>query len=112
MRCSSVRLLTVALLSVAIGFAMNAGPVYAAEAAAYTLGSGDKIRVTVYDEKDLSGDFEVNDQGFVALPLIGQVSVRGKSVSDVERAITTSYGKDYLVNPRVSVEVLNYRPFF
>jgi polysaccharide export outer membrane protein len=107
-----MRLFLVAFLFAFTGPLSTVSPARAAESAAYTLGSGDKIRVTVYDEKDLSGDYDVNDQGFVALPLIGQVPVGGKSISDVEKAITSSYAKDYLVNPRVSVEVLNYRPFF
>jgi protein involved in polysaccharide export with SLBB domain len=81
-------------------------------AAAYRLGSGDKVRVTVFNEKDLSGDFDVNDQGLIALSLIGQVKVGGLTLSEAQTVITQMYGKDYLVNPRVNVEVLNYRPFF
>lgn len=84
----------------------------AADDAAYRLGAGDKIRVTVYNEADLSGDFEVSGQGDVALPLIGQVHVANHTISEVEAVVTQKYGKDYLVNPRVNVEVLNYRPFF
>lgn len=84
----------------------------AADAPAYKLGTGDKVRVTVFNEKDLSGDFDVNDQGIIALPLIGQVPVRGKSLSEVESTIAARYGKDYLIDPKVNVEVLNYRPFF
>lgn len=86
--------------------------VRAADAPAYKLGPGDKVRVTVFNEKDLSGDFDVNDQGEIALPLIGQLKVLGHTISEVENSITQRYGKDYLVNPRVNVEVLNYRPFF
>jgi protein involved in polysaccharide export with SLBB domain len=91
---------------------LQVGHTYAAEPAAYRLGSGDKLRVTVFGEKDLSGDFEVNDQGVVALPLIGPVQVAGKTINETETIITQRYGKDYLVNPRVTVEVLNYRPFY
>jgi protein involved in polysaccharide export with SLBB domain len=87
-------------------------PVATFAAVAYKLGSGDKLRVTVYGEKDLSGDFDVNDQGVVALPLIGPVVVGGKTLSETEALITEKYGKNYLVNPRVNVEVLNYRPFY
>jgi protein involved in polysaccharide export with SLBB domain len=84
----------------------------AADAPAYRLGPGDKVRVTIFNEKDLSGDFEVNDQGEIALPLIGQVKVRGKTISEAEALFTQKYNADYLVNPRINVEVLNYRPFF
>jgi len=83
-----------------------------ADVAGYRLGTGDKLRVTVFNEKDLSGDFDVNDQGIVALPLIGQVKVGGLTINEAQDLITQRYGKDYLVNPRVNVEVLNYRPFF
>jgi len=83
-----------------------------AQTAGYRLGSGDKLRITVFNEKDLSGDFDVNDQGLVALPLIGQVKVGGLTITEAQELITQRYGKDYLVNPRVNVEVLNYRPFF
>jgi polysaccharide export outer membrane protein len=82
------------------------------DSTAYRLGTGDKVRVTVFGEKDLSGDFDVNDQGMVALPLIGPTKLAGKTISEAETQITQSLGKDYLVNPRVNVEVLNYRPFF
>ena len=78
----------------------------------YALGAGDKLRITVYNEADLSGEFEVNGQGFVSVPLIGQVQVIGKTTSDVQALLTQKYGKDYLVNPSVTVEVMNYRPFF
>jgi protein involved in polysaccharide export with SLBB domain len=90
---------------------LQAAPAQAVDAA-YKLGVGDKLRVTVFGEKDLSGDFDVNDQGLVALPLIGTVRVAGETVQQAETLITQRYGKDYLVNPRVTVEVLNYRPFY
>src|ERR1700690_1211038 len=59
-----------------------------ADTAAYRLGTGDKVRVTVYNEKDLSGDFDVNDQGLIALPLLGQVQVRGLTISEAQELIT------------------------
>lgn len=80
--------------------------------AAYKLGTGDKLRLTVYNEKDLSGEFNLNDQGAVTLPLVGPVVLLGKTISESETIITERYAKDYLVNPRVNLEVLNYRPFF
>ena len=100
------------LLAVAIAYIAAITTAIADNAPAYTLGSGDKVRVTVYDEKDLSGEFDVNDQGVVSLPLIGPVQVGGKTLSEVGETITKAYAKNYLVNPQVSVEVLNYRPFF
>lgn len=79
---------------------------------AYILGPGDRLRVTVFNEDDLSGEYQVNDQGALSLPLLGQVQAAGKTVLQFENYITDKFAETYLVNPRVSVEVLNYRPFF
>ena len=78
----------------------------------YKLGAGDRLKVNVFGEDSLSGEFEIDGQGMVALPLIGNVSAGGSDVRAVEQAITTKLKDGYLVNPRVSIEVLNFRPFF
>ena len=78
----------------------------------YALGAGDKLKITIFNEPDLSGEFDINGQGIISLPLVGQIKVIGQTTSDVQALLTEKYGKDYLVNPRVNVEVLNYRPFF
>ncbi|MBS0275911.1 MAG: polysaccharide export protein [Proteobacteria bacterium] len=78
----------------------------------YKLGSGDKLRVIVYGEDDLGGTFDVDGNGFISLPLIGQVKVSGLSAHDVERAITAKFADGFLKQPRVNVEVTQYRPFY
>lgn len=78
----------------------------------YELGSGDKLRVLVFGEEDLSGEFDVSGSGMVALPLIGQVRARGLTLSKFEDAVEAKLREGYLTNPRVSVEVMNYRPFY
>jgi protein involved in polysaccharide export with SLBB domain len=78
----------------------------------YTLGSGDKIRVTVFGHEDLSGEFEVDGSGNVSLPLIRNVKAEGLTVRQLEQSISERLSPDYLINPSVSVEVLNYRPFY
>jgi polysaccharide biosynthesis/export protein VpsN len=79
---------------------------------AYRLGSGDEVRVIVFGHKDLSGKFTIDGSGIVSLPLIGNVQAGGLRVRDFERNIITKLKPDYLKNPRVSAEVLNYRPFY
>ncbi|HEY1506265.1 MAG TPA: polysaccharide biosynthesis/export family protein, partial [Stellaceae bacterium] len=106
----AIRCLVAAVLL--ISAALLSSTSQAADLTAYKLGVGDKVRVTVFGEKDLSGDFDVNDQGEVTLPLIGSVRIAGKTVGDAESFITNAYGKDYLVNPHVNLQVMNYRPFF
>ena len=83
-----------------------------AQEAQYKLGSGDQLRVTVFGHNDLSGDFLVEGSGLVSLPLVGAVALGGKTVTEAEAAIVGALKPDYLKNPRVSVQVLNYRPFY
>lgn len=78
----------------------------------YTLGSGDELRVTVFEEKDLSGEFQVTGEGDISLPLIGSVNAEGKSVRQLERDIEAKLKEGFLKNPRVSIDVMNYRPFY
>ncbi|MFN4228291.1 polysaccharide biosynthesis/export family protein [Parvibaculum sp.] len=78
----------------------------------YALGVGDRLRVIVFGEPDLSGEFDVSGSGNVALPLIGQVRAKDLTLSQFEDAVEAKFSEGYLNNPRVSVEVLNYRPFY
>ncbi len=80
--------------------------------AAYRLGSGDKVKVNVFGEADLSGEFLVGDNGRIDLPLIGAVQARGQTVTQFQNAVVARYSGGYLKDPKVSVSVLNYRPFF
>lgn len=78
----------------------------------YLLGAGDKIKVTVFNEVDLSGEFTIDETGNYSHPLIGTVQAQYKSTRDLEREITTKLRGHYLTNPRVNVEVMQYRPFY
>ena len=78
----------------------------------YRLGSGDKLRVIVFGEDDLSGEFDVTGAGKVSLPLIGQVQAAGMTLDEFEAEVRDKLKQGYLNNPKVSVEVLNYRPFY
>lgn len=78
----------------------------------YQLGSGDQIKVTVYGEEDLSGEFELDGSGTISMPLIGTVGIGNRNLADAEALITEQLADGYLINPRVSIEVLNYRPFY
>jgi polysaccharide export outer membrane protein len=78
----------------------------------YVLGAGDKIKLTVFGEADLSGDFTIDGSGLLALPLIGQVRAAGYSAAQLEQAIGSALAQGYLKSPRVSVEVATYRPFY
>ncbi len=78
----------------------------------YRLGSGDRLRITVFGESDLSGEFEVDGSGSTSLPLLGDVRAAGLSLRQFEQHLVELLADGYLVEPRVNLEVLNYRPFY
>jgi polysaccharide export outer membrane protein len=78
----------------------------------YTLGSGDKVKITVYGEDDLGGEFAVDGSGHVQLPLIGQVKAAGLTLHQFAASVTLALQNGYLKEPKVNAQVLNYRPFY
>lgn len=78
----------------------------------YTLGSGDRLKITVYGEPDLSREFQVAESGSFSFPFIGQVVAKGLSIRQLEEQLTGKLQDGYLKDPNVTVEVLNYRPFY
>jgi polysaccharide export outer membrane protein len=78
----------------------------------YKLGAGDQLRVIVYGEDDLGGTFIVDGNGYVSLPLIGALKVSGLETHDVEQEMTVRFADGFLKEPRVNVQVLQYRPFY
>lgn len=79
---------------------------------AYQLGAGDKVRVTVFNEPSLTGEFQVSSAGALSLPLIGEVEAAGRTVSELQRAVEAKLRDGYLLDPRVNAEILTYRPFY
>lgn len=78
----------------------------------YTLGTGDRLRVTVFGHQDLSGEFQVDSSGRVTLPLIGDLPVIRRTLQDVEDQIIAKLKPNYLRNPQVSVEIISYRNIY
>ncbi len=85
-----------------------------ADIGSYKLDTGDKIRVTVFgkDNENLGGDFELDGTGTIRLPLIGNVRAAGLTPQALSDVIAQGLGAGYLINPRVSVSMLTYRPFY
>jgi polysaccharide export outer membrane protein len=75
----------------------------------YRLGPGDEIRVDVLGVGDLSGDFRIDGTGHVSLPLIGEVSISGYSLSEAEKVLEREYGENYLRNPQIGIRVIEFR---
>jgi protein involved in polysaccharide export with SLBB domain len=73
---------------------------------------GEKIRVTVYGEASLSGDYSIDASGFVSLPLAGAVRAEGLTRSKLEGQLVQSFRSQYLRDPKVTVSVVEYLPFY
>lgn len=80
--------------------------------AKYILGSGDRLKITVFGETDLSGEYEIDGVGVVAFPLIGGVPAAGETARILEGRIVKKLQDGFLKNPTVNIEILTYRPFF
>jgi polysaccharide export outer membrane protein len=81
-------------------------------APAYTLDSGDKLRVVVFGQDGITNSYTVDAGGNVNLPLIGTVPARGYTTQQLSKMIADRLKQGYVREPHVSVEVENYRPFF
>lgn len=78
----------------------------------YMLGAGDRVRVTVFGQSDLTNTYSIDQSGYIAFPLVGAVPARGRTVQELEADIAQRLRKDYLRNPDVSVEVDQYRSVY
>lgn len=90
-----------------------AQPVTVPEAEPYTLDTGDQIRVTVFGQDAMAGDYVVDGAGTVSLPLISQVEARGRTSEQLEQEIGEHLiTGGFLKEPSVNVQILTHRPFF
>lgn len=79
----------------------------------YQLGSGDVVRIITFGEDQLTGEFRVDDQGRIALPLLGSVTAAGQTSQQLDDRIAQGLRDKKLIrDPSVSVEVVAYRPIF
>jgi polysaccharide export outer membrane protein len=74
----------------------------------YSLQSNDLIRITVFQEDDLTTETRISKSGSIRFPLIGSVTLRGKSVDDATAEIRNRLNKDYIIDPQVTLTVLSY----
>jgi protein involved in polysaccharide export with SLBB domain len=101
-----------------LGYAQNVGSTVVESSvtqflSAYKLGAGDVISVRVLGEDDLSVEkIRLTDTGTIFMPNLGELAVRGRTLGEVERMVVEGLKGRILVNPRVSVTVEEYRPFF
>ena len=78
----------------------------------YQLAPGNKVRINVFNQEDLSGEHTLDGNGQFSMPLIGTVNANGLTADELEALLVSRYKPDYLVNPRIFVQIGNYRPYY
>lgn len=92
--------------------AQTPAPASASVESAYYLGPGDRVRVTVFGEAELTGEYEVAANGSLAFPLVGEVPADGLTPQQLSDAIADRLRGGYLREPHVASAVIGYRPFY
>ena len=93
-------------------FAQAQPPTAASLEGSYVLGPMDRVRLKVYGEPDIAGEYEIDSNGQVSIPLAGHIQAAGLTTHQLERAITTALSKGIVRDPRVNVEIALYRPYY
>ena len=78
----------------------------------YRLDSGDRLRITVFEQQGLSNTYTVDQAGYIAFPLVGAVPARGQTIQELESVIAAKLRQGYLRDPDVSIEVDRYRSIY
>lgn len=73
---------------------------------------GEKIKITVFNEPSLSGDYDIDPNGVISLPLAGTVRAVGLTQVQLEQELAKKFRTEYLRNPKVTVAILQYRPVY
>lgn len=80
---------------------------------AYQIGAGDRVQVSVYNDNDLTGEYEVDERGSIVMPLVGAVELQGQTLRQSEQTLATRIrGTRTLRDPRVAVGIVRYRQVY
>lgn len=107
--CLARRLLVAAFIFLGLVSAAFAAD---AEVDGYRLGVGDRIAISVVGEPDLTLDMLIDHEGAISYPFLGTLKVAGLTLIDLRDLIVKGLKPDYLLDPRVTVQVKQYRDFF
>lgn len=112
-------LLAVIIATCSTSFGLNANaqtqqkqPSATSNTGTYVLGPTDRLRIKVYGEPDVAGEYEVDSSGYVSIPLAGRIRAAGTTTHQLERSIAAALSKGIVRDPRVNVEIALYRPFY
>lgn len=111
------RLALAACLLLGLGACDRPPPLSEADLAAYVsqpvrLQTGEKVRVSVFGEANISGDYDIDPSGYITVPLAGRVKAEGLTKPGLEAALTAKLRGDYLKDPKVNVDTIVFRPYY
>jgi polysaccharide biosynthesis/export protein len=75
----------------------------------YIIGSGDVLKIDVYDHEDLKKTVRVSNDGSIVIPFVGQVQVGGMTIPDVTKELTRLLADGYIINPQVNIFIEEFR---
>jgi len=78
----------------------------------YIVRTNDQLRIQVYNEPTISGDYVVDGTGFLSVPVAGRVRAGGLTVEQLERKVTAQLNSGILKDARVSIQITTYAPFY
>lgn len=74
--------------------------------------AGDKVKIAVFGDEDLTGEYNIDGRGYLTMPLIGDIKAADMTAAEFQSSLETRFSEGFLVNPRVSVEIVSLRPFY
>jgi len=107
-----MRRVRVGLFAILAAIPIGLSPPAAAQEENYRLDAGDLIKIQVYREQELDRELRVSADGTISYPLIGEVKAAKLTPQELEEAITSRLRGDFLTNPKVTVTIVEYRPFY
>lgn len=113
---NAITLIAAAIMSITVSGCASYRPApkvfHEATIQPYRLDSGDRLRITVFDQTNLSNTYTVDQAGYIAFPLVGQVAARGATLTQLEGTIAQKLKQGYLRDPDVTIEIDRYRSIF
>lgn len=91
---------------------ITTAPLPSVDKVEYRLAPGDRLKLDVFREETLSGEYVINDQGYIGLPLAGDIRAAGKTLAQLRQELTALLAQQYVRNARINLDVLSYRPIY
>ena len=97
----------------ACGYSRPLESAAAKPAGPYRLASGEQVRITIFNQSNLSGEFPIDGAGYIAFPLVGLIEAGNKTPNELAKLLADELTqRGYLVNPSIAVQVTQFRPYY